>query len=141
MENTMNHITTAIMVAAGITFGASSVHATEDFCAVVLKTPDGFLALRDGPGPRFKMKVRLHQGDFLDANSRSCTIGNNSQICDTKRQWTYITSVRRIDGPEVKAKHFTGGWVSTKFIKGFACPEDQAAAYHNKYHYSTLGTT
>jgi hypothetical protein len=27
---------------------ATGAHATEGFCAVVLKTPDGFLALREG---------------------------------------------------------------------------------------------
>jgi hypothetical protein len=38
---------------------ATSVHATEDFCALVLKTPDGFLALHKGPGTRFDVKARL----------------------------------------------------------------------------------
>jgi hypothetical protein len=41
---------------------ATSAQATEDFCAVVLKTPDGFLALREGPGTRFGVKANLRRG-------------------------------------------------------------------------------
>ena len=53
---------------------ATSAEATEDFCAVVLKTPDGFLALRQGPGTRFPVKLKLHQGDVLSADTRRCVI-------------------------------------------------------------------
>ena len=35
----------ALLLAACVAALATSAHATEDFCAVVLKTPDGFLAL------------------------------------------------------------------------------------------------
>jgi hypothetical protein len=96
---------------------ATSVHATEDFCAVVLKIPDGFLALREGPGTRFDVKARLKQGDVLLADTRSCVI-DHPDICDEKREWTYVYSVRH-EGDEVKAQ----GWVARRFIQEFVCPE------------------
>ena len=42
----------------------TAAYSTEDFCAVVLKTPDGFLALREKPGTQFKMIAKLHEGDI-----------------------------------------------------------------------------
>ena len=51
----------------------SIAHATEDFCVVVSETPDGFLALREGPGAQFKMIDKLQPGQVLVADS----IGNN----------------------------------------------------------------
>src|SRR5262249_61168738 len=46
---------------------AISAHATEnpDMCAVVLKTPDGFLALRTKPEPKSKMMSKLFPGQVL----------------------------------------------------------------------------
>jgi hypothetical protein len=44
MENIMNtKIKTLITATIAMTIGVSSVHATEDFCARVKQTPDGFL--------------------------------------------------------------------------------------------------
>src|SRR5262249_33152685 len=46
---------------------ATSAHATEnpDMCAVVLKSPDGFLALRTKPEPKSKMMSKLFPGQVL----------------------------------------------------------------------------
>jgi hypothetical protein len=117
----------SIIATVALLIGVSSVQATEDFCAVVLKTLDGFLALRDGPGTQFRMKAKLHQGDLLTANTRGCTF--DGKFCDdgNKRKWTYIFSVPRLDGPPETAKHFTEGWVYDKYIQGFGCPEDHEA--------------
>ena len=111
----------ALRLAACVAALATSAHATEDFCAVVLKTPDGFLALREGPGTRFKVKEKLLQGDVLFADTRSCVI-DHPGICDEKREWTYVYSVPRLDGDLKEAKHFTEGWVGSRFTQGFLCP-------------------
>jgi hypothetical protein len=60
----------ALLLTACTAGFATSAHATQDFCAVVRKTPDGFLALREGPGTWFPMKARLHQGDLLFADAK-----------------------------------------------------------------------
>ena len=58
-----------LLTAVALLAFATTAHATEDFCAVVLKTPDGFLALREGPGTQHKMITKLEQGDFLLADT------------------------------------------------------------------------
>ena len=107
----------ALFLAACVSTIATRVQATEDFCAVVLKTPDGFLALRGGPGTRFDVRARLKQGDVLFADTRSCVI-DHPDICDEKLEWTYVYSVRH-EGHEVKQQ----GWVARQFIQEFICPE------------------
>jgi len=94
---------------AGITF--TGAHATIDFCVMVRNTPDGFLALREGPGTRFRIKEKLHPSEFLMADTSSCWSG----VCDETGQWMYINFVPRLDGRVDKATHFTQGWVARKF--------------------------
>jgi hypothetical protein len=90
---------------------STGAQATEDFCAVVLKTPDGFLALREGPGAQFRVKARLRQGDVLFADTRTCVI-DHPDICDETRKWTYVNYVPRLDGRLNEAKQFTQGSVA-----------------------------
>lgn len=110
---------------AGLMVVSTAAHSTEDFCAVVLKTPDGFLALREQPGTQSKMIAKLHEGDFLYAGTEQCS----QSVCDTEdRKWTHINGVPRIDGPHDPKKtynNYTHGWVSSKFIQSFLCPEQQ----------------
>jgi hypothetical protein len=104
---------------------SNAAHATGDFCAVVLKTPDGFLALREKPGRESKIIAKLREGDFLYAGTEQCS----QSVCDTEaRKWTHINGVPRIDGPNDPKKtydDYTHGWVSRKYIQDFLCPEDQ----------------
>src|SRR5262245_17324672 len=79
----------------------SSAQATWDYCIVVTKTSDGFLALREGPGTKFKMIAKLMPGfPLLAENIR----GND--------KWTHIW---------IEATH---GWVYTKYTRPFVCPEN-----------------
>lgn len=117
-------IVTAVSVFASIATLSTRAFATEDFCAVVLKTPDGFLALREGPGAQFREKARLRQGDRLFADTRSCMIGH-PDICDETRKWTYVNYVPRLDGRLEEAKQFTQGWVARRFTQEFMCPGDE----------------
>jgi hypothetical protein len=66
---------------------------------------------------RFDAKAKLKQGDVLLADTRSCVI-DHPDICDEKREWTYVNSVRH-EGHEVIAQ----GWVARRFIQEFVCPE------------------
>jgi hypothetical protein len=110
-----------LTVVALLTF-ATTAHATEDFCAVVLKTPDGFLALREGPGTPHKMITKLEQGDFLLADT---AMGEQ----DPKNiKWVHINGVPRVDGPDAIGKTYTRGWVARRYVQTLLCPDDQAAA-------------
>ena len=105
-----------------------AAQATEDFCAVVLKTPDGFLALREKPARESKIIAKLREGDFLYAGTEQCS----QSVCDTleDRKWTHINGVPRMDGPNDPKRtynDYTHGWVSRKYIQNFLCPDDQEA--------------
>src|SRR5262245_33256128 len=101
----------ALLLAVCTAALVASARATIDFCVAVRKTPDGFLALREGPGTRFRVKAKLKPGELLVADTRSCM----DDICDEKNQWTFINYVPRLD--DKKEEHFTQGWVATKFTK------------------------
>jgi uncharacterized protein YraI len=74
---------------------ASAQAANDPYDVVVLKTSDGFLALRDGPGTQYSMLSKLHQGDVLIADAKF-------------NGWTHIRETPK-----------TGmtGWVSSKFVQ------------------------
>jgi len=74
--------------------------ATADGCAVVLKTPDGFLNLRDRPMMRSKIITRLKPGQWL---------GIGKSEVDG---WTMITSIGDRD---------VQGWVNSRFIVSIDC--------------------
>src|SRR5215471_18971411 len=127
----------ALLLAVCTAALATSAHATIDFCVVVRNTPDGFLALREGPGTRFRMKARLKPGELLTADTRKC-MGENEPICDEKGQWTFINYVPRLD--DGKKERFTQGWVATKFTTQTRCPGEAAAAQSKKFPSDLVGT-
>jgi hypothetical protein len=94
-------------------------NAIADGCAVVLKTPDGFLNLRQGPATNFRIIAKLYQGDVL--HTASCEIAGGEVICDGTDKWTHVTSVPRLDGDSTKSRTF--GWVSNKYVQWFHCPD------------------
>jgi hypothetical protein len=53
----------------------AAAHATTDICAVVLNTPDGFLALREGPGAQFRIKDKLRPSETLGITGEDCFFG------------------------------------------------------------------
>ncbi len=69
-----------IIIATAIALlGCSAAFATADGCAVVLPTPDGFLALREAPSTRFKVLKRLRPGEHLLVDTATCaTLGDLS---------------------------------------------------------------
>jgi hypothetical protein len=100
--------------------------ATETGCAVVLKTPDGFLNMREGPGARFDVTARLLSGDFLYFGTEQCSNLRGRRVCNDDRfSWTYVDSIPKFDkGPDGTVKTATHGWVSTRYLQFFDCPEN-----------------
>ena len=98
----------------------SSALATSTYCAVVKQTPDGFVALRAGPGTKFPIRQRLQPYDFVWVDTGSC----RENKCDEGRKWQFIEGVTRLDGPFNEAKRFTQGWVFARYIKQITCPEE-----------------
>lgn len=58
----------AILAFGLLTSSASSLHAVVDGCAVVLRTPTGFLAVRAGPGQSNREIHRLYPGQIIVTN-------------------------------------------------------------------------
>jgi uncharacterized protein YraI len=103
---------TKLLVAITILMAvSSSAMATADGCAVVLRTPDGFLALRKGPGTQYPIITRLKPGDSLYADDKPCS--DKNPACG----WTHIT------GRPGKPLNWDG-WVLLKYVKIMGdCPE------------------
>ena len=89
--------------------------ATTDACAVVLNTPDGFLALRDGPGTSFRMKGKLRPGATLTITTEDCSWEQPNIKC---KRWMRV--VADLDAP---ADGQTIGWVYSKYIQPFHCQD------------------
>jgi hypothetical protein len=89
-----------------------TAHATgPDNCAVVSKTPDGFLNVREAPTMKSKIIAKIHPADLVYADAYECGITDD---CDIKN-WTHIASVLRSSGPN--KPQALRGWVATKFLK------------------------
>jgi hypothetical protein len=58
----------ALFLATGV------AHATSDGCAVVLRTPDGFLNLRAEPSMKARIVARLKPGEILYDDSRTTNL-------------------------------------------------------------------
>jgi hypothetical protein len=92
---------TSALVGALCLLGAGAAQA-DDQCAVVLRTPDGFLALREKPTVQSKMIAKLLQGDVLvTENEHTGT-------------WSHVLIVTPYSGD-------TRGWVSRWYIQEVEC--------------------
>jgi hypothetical protein len=92
-------------------------------CAVVQQTPNGVSNLHKAPTINSEVVAQLRRGDFLFVDTARCETGGSLSICDRghPRQWTHVTSVRRIDGKEPrKATH---GWASDLYVRWVRCEE------------------
>ena len=86
---------------------APGAHATEDGCAVVLKTPDGFLNVRAKPKMGSRILKRLKPGE---------TILDDSAQGDEKGNWVHVYVRPGRPNP-------IWGWVYHRFIVEVDCDE------------------
>jgi len=116
---------------AALFLATGTAQATEDFCIVVTKTPDGFLALREGPGTQFKIIAKLKPGFPLDADtaqgSTECATlaAGGEQAPETPKE------MARYERCMKEAQQWTrvwiagrrSAWVYSKYTKPRDCPE------------------
>ena len=106
--------------------------ATADACAVTLKTPDGFLNLREGPGTEYEIVSKLYPGDNISVDSGMCDNINGQSIC-TDGSWTRIRDeIATNDG----IKMVTRGWVATKYIRTTDCPSGHGPLFIGRWHWN-----
>jgi hypothetical protein len=98
--------------------------STTRFCVSVIEpTPevvkdpeyneDKWLALREGPGPQFKLITKLGGYEHLEADA-------------TKGDWTHISNVARLSSTERNSPQIVQGWVRSKYVKKFPCENETA---------------
>jgi hypothetical protein len=98
------------VIATLLMLSIQNVRATADGCALVLKTPDGFLNVRKGPGIQYPSIAKVTPGDFLYVDDRSaCSEARNSR-CTDNENWIHV-----IGRP--KRPLALDGWVSMKFVE------------------------
>jgi hypothetical protein len=88
---------------AALLLATGAAHGTVDSCAVVLRTPDGFLNLRKAPSMKAKIIARLKPGDVLQGFESL----NATAVGD---KWAHVLSVPQV--PRLKNK---SGWVVARF--------------------------
>src|SRR5262245_14283467 len=75
----------------GLAFVLASItatRATSPVWAVVLNTPDGFLALREGPGTQFRVKDKLRPSQTVVGTAEDCLWHSNGNV--TCKKWIKV---------------------------------------------------
>jgi hypothetical protein len=87
----------------------TAARATTDFvCAVVLNTPDGFLAVRERPGTQFRMMYKLRPGQAVNISSEDCVWHSNGKV--TCNKWIMLSGSDRTPA---------SGWVRSKYLQPY----------------------
>lgn len=106
---------------------AGGAHATE-LCGMVLKTSDGFLALREGPGVQSKVIAKLFPGNALYSTDDPTVFDDEAQFQCLKpmREFQTLKDARfcrslwvRVSTDELT--HSKLGWVNAKYVQLFPC--------------------
>jgi hypothetical protein len=109
------------LILAALVFGfgfRSTSYATESFCAVTERTPDGFVALREGPGAEFKAKAKAVPSDQLIVATEHCRSDFGPLFCDDKGAWLFVEEVIPVTAP---SKSLARGWISARFVRQIGC--------------------
>ena len=87
----------------------TAARATTDVvCAVVLNTPDGFLAVRERPGTQFRMTDKLRPGQAVNISSEDCDWHSNGKV--TCNKWIMVSGGDRTPA---------SGWVRSKYLRPY----------------------
>jgi len=114
----MKHLAIAALALA-LALATTAAHATADGCAVVRKTPDGFLSLRQAPTAKALEIAKLKPGWHLSIDSATCETSGKISICGGNK-WTHVTGVWPLDGVDC-GNTCTRGWVATRYVKFVEC--------------------
>jgi hypothetical protein len=89
--------------------------ATETYCGVTQHTPDGFVAIREGPGVGFPMRGKAIPSDFLYVGTEKCRDEFGALVCSPDASWVFVEEVA---GSKLK------GWARGSLIRTVTCPGD-----------------
>jgi hypothetical protein len=114
----MKHLTIA---AFALAMATTAARATADGCAIVGRTPDGFLNLRALPMGDSRVISKLIPGDLIYISDATCETKGSLSVCNNQG-WTSVDAVRRLDGRNLsKRERNHRGWVATRFLRFIDC--------------------
>ncbi|WP_407702781.1 SH3 domain-containing protein [Thiorhodovibrio litoralis] len=109
------------LLAAGILLAEfSHAYATGDWCGTPIKTSDGFVNLRSGPGANHRITGQVHNGDLLRIDTGQCRDDFGTLLCDESGKWVFVQSVDRLRGNAPDQK----GWINSRYVSQIACVND-----------------
>jgi hypothetical protein len=121
LRSVIAYVLFGALLAVVVIIFAVSARATADGCAVVLRTPDGFLSLRKLPTADSTAVARLLPGEMLDIDDLACQKQGNLSICrGDDVTWMHVTGVPRL---ERKGRARLSGWVRGKYVKTVECDD------------------
>jgi hypothetical protein len=123
-ETKMKNLST-VLLAGALTLASTQAHVADGpGCAVVMKTPDGFLNLRAEITTSARIITKLLPGDRLYVKISEAGI---SGVGD----WAEVDGVWRLDSNNSsKPRH--SGWVARRFIRQIKCPAEMQGSQENK---------
>jgi len=95
--------------------------ATETFCAVIERTDDGFVTVREGPAANYSARGMLVPSDQLWMDTRHCRSDFGREFCDEKGAWLFVERVFPNGDP---SRSKIKGWVNSHFIRQIGCTND-----------------
>lgn len=110
MGHILKQVGLAGIVVASVLSATSAAYATADGCAVVVRTRDGFLAVRAGPGTRWEEIDRLRPGQII--------LTNHVSDYPYAGQWWRIGGVMDSIGDTPRPLH---GWVYSGYLTPINC--------------------
>jgi hypothetical protein len=106
-------MTKLLAIAAALLLATGTAHATADGCAVVLRTPDGFLNVRAKPNARSRILKRLKPGERIGID-----------LVDETLRWERVFDV-------FPGKPYPNqGWVRNRFIIDVSCDYNNTEDAH-----------
>ena len=97
----------------------SPAKATDSWCAVPEKTPDGFISLRSGPGTQHAIVGRVVPSDSLLIDTGRCREAFGRQHCDESGKWGFVEVVYNLG----KEQTTQSGWINTHHVRQIACAD------------------
>jgi uncharacterized protein YgiM (DUF1202 family) len=100
------------LIATALLALTSIANAYADGCAVVLRTPDGFLNLRKAPKMGSKILARLKPGQEITVAGETMAM-----------EWALVS---------IGDRKITNGWASTRFLRSVDCDEGNTKKLRNE---------
>ncbi len=106
---------TIVLVITCLQLRVENAFATAEGCAVVAKTPDGFLNIRQTPSSDGPVLGQVTPGDFVAIV--------RDMKGDPSGKWSYLSRSFEVVGNKVIKERNISGWAATRYL-AIECPEN-----------------